>query len=120
MPSADFCTAVNAPLDDPSRRSDTEPISGGKFSRLLSTTAESTLRTLDGSGLRGKLPARPALTPCIRFLFIGSHIFYTLLLEPNPRPEPLPSLQALTSHQVGQGHFPPNLLARPRPDLITR
>src|ERR1700730_3481611 len=57
-----------------SRRSDTEQISWGKLSRLLCTTAESTLRTLDGYGLRGKLPARPALTPCIRFLSIDSHI----------------------------------------------
>ena len=29
-------------------------------------------------GLRGTLPARPTLTPCIRFLFIDSHICLTL------------------------------------------
>src|SRR5260370_935348 len=74
MPSADFCPAVKPPFDSLSRRSDTEQISWGKLSRLLCTAAESTLRTLDGYGLCGKLPARPALTPCIRFLSIDSHI----------------------------------------------
>src|ERR1035438_3259117 len=73
-PSADFCSAVRPSFDSLSRRSDTEQISWGKFSRLLCTAAGSTLRTLDGYGLRGKLPARPALTPCIRFLSIDSHI----------------------------------------------
>src|ERR1039458_10520415 len=68
MPSADFCPAVRPPFDSLSRRSDTGQISWGKLSRLLCTAAESTLRTLDGYGLRGKLPARPTLTPCIRFL----------------------------------------------------
>src|SRR5216683_4338894 len=74
MPSADFCSVVRPPFDSLSRRSDTEQISWGKFSRLLCTAAESTLRTLDGYGLRGKLPARPALAPCIRFLSIDSHV----------------------------------------------
>jgi len=74
MPSADFCPAVRPPFDSLSHRSDAEQISWGKLSRLLCTAAESTLRTLDGYGLRGKLPARPALTPCIRFLSIDSHI----------------------------------------------
>jgi hypothetical protein len=57
-----------------SRRSDTEQISRGKLSRLLCTAAGSTLRPLDGYGLRGKLPARPTLAPCTRFLSIDSHI----------------------------------------------
>ena len=78
MPSADFCPAVRLPFDRLSRRGDTEQISWGKLSRLLcggpSGDAESTLRTLDGYGLRGKLPARPALAPNIRFLSIDSHI----------------------------------------------
>src|ERR1039458_10449516 len=54
MPSAGFCPAVRPPFDSLSRRSDTEQISWGKLSRLLCTAAESTLRTLDGYGLRGK------------------------------------------------------------------
>src|SRR5215472_4912992 len=74
MPSADFCPAVRPPFDTLSRRSDTEQISWGKLSRLPCTVAESTLCTLDGYELRGKLPARPALAPCIRFLSIDSHI----------------------------------------------
>ena len=49
-------------------------ISWGKLSRLPCTVAGSTLRTFDGYGLRGKLPARPALAPNIRFLSIDSHI----------------------------------------------
>src|SRR6516164_11237001 len=53
---------------------DTRQISWGNLSRLPCTVAGSTLRTLDGYGLRGKLSARPALTPNIRFLSIDSHI----------------------------------------------
>src|SRR5215468_7303760 len=67
MPSADLCSAVRPPFGSLSRRSDTEQISWGKLSRLPCTVAGSTLRTLDGYGLRGKLPARPALAPDIRF-----------------------------------------------------
>jgi hypothetical protein len=73
MPSADFCTAVKLPLDNFSRRSDTEQISWGKFSRLPCTVAESTFRTFDGYGLCGTLPARPVLAPYIQFLSIDSH-----------------------------------------------
>jgi hypothetical protein len=47
-PSADFCPAVELPSDNPSRRSDTEQISWGKFSRLPCTAAGSTLHTFDG------------------------------------------------------------------------
>src|SRR6266700_1578091 len=78
MPYADFYSAVRMSLDSLSRRSDTEQISWGKLSRLLCAIAESTLRTLDGYGLRGKLPARPALPPYIRFLSIDSHVCSTL------------------------------------------
>ena len=74
MPYADFYSVVRMPLGSLSRRNDTEQISWGKLSRLSCTIAESTLRTFDGYGLRGKLPARPALAPHIRFLFIDSHV----------------------------------------------
>src|ERR1039458_3874541 len=71
MPSADFCSAVRPPFDSLSPLTDTEQISWGKLNRLLcggpSGDAESTLRTLDGYGLRSKMPARPVLTPHIRF-----------------------------------------------------
>jgi hypothetical protein len=60
------------------RRNDTEQISWGKLSRFPCTVTESTLRTLDGYGLRGKLPARPALAPYMRFLSIDSHVCSTL------------------------------------------
>jgi len=54
MPSADFCPAVRLPLDSLSRRSDTGQISWGNLSRLPCAIAGSTLRILDGYGLRGK------------------------------------------------------------------
>ena len=84
-PSADFCSAVRRPHDSLSRRSDTEQISRGNFNRLLRTIAESTLRVLDGYGLRGKSPARPTLTPCIRYLSIDSRICSTLPSDPASR-----------------------------------
>src|SRR5258708_34418451 len=78
MPSADFCPAVRMPRGILSRRSDTEQISWGKFSHLPCAVAGSTLRILDGYGLRGKWPARPTLAPCTRFLSIDSHVCSTL------------------------------------------
>src|SRR5712692_751220 len=90
MPSADFCSAVRRPLGRLSRLADdTGQISRGKLNRLRCTTAGSTLRALDGCGLRDTLPARPALAPPIRFLFIGSHLCSTLPLDPASRRQPL-------------------------------
>ena len=57
----------------------------GKLNRLRCTAAGSTLRALDGDGLRDTLPARPALAPRIRFLFIGSHLCSTLPSDPASR-----------------------------------
>src|SRR6516164_223556 len=54
MPYADFCAAVRTSFDTLSRRSDTEQISRGKFGCLPCTIAGSTLRTIDGYGLRSK------------------------------------------------------------------
>src|SRR5437660_8257559 len=68
---------------------DTGQISRGKLNRLRCTTAGSTLRALDGYGLRDTLPARPALAPRIRFLFIGSHLCSTLPSDPASRQQPL-------------------------------
>ena len=84
-PSADFCSVVRLPLGSLSRRSDTEQISRGKFNRLRRAIAESTLHVLGGYGIRGKSPARPTLTPCIRFLYIDSHICSTLHADPASR-----------------------------------
>src|ERR1700694_3101860 len=90
MPSADFCSAVRRPLGRLSRLAgDTGQISRVKLNRLRCTTARSTLRALDGYGLRDTLPARPALTPPIRFLFIGSHLFSTPPSDPASRRQPL-------------------------------
>src|ERR1039458_1400509 len=89
MPYADFCPAVRRPFGHLRRRSDAEQISWGRLNRLPCTVAESTLRVLDGYGLRGKLPARPALAPCIRFLFIDSHVCSMLPSDPASRRYPL-------------------------------
>ena len=89
MPSADFCPAVRPPRGALSRRSDTGQISWGKFSRLPCTVAGSTLRVLDGYGLRGKWPARPTLAPYIRFLSIDSHVCSTLPSDLASRRQPL-------------------------------
>src|ERR1700750_1667231 len=69
--------------------SDTKQTSRGKLNRLQCTTAGSTLRVLDGYGLRDQLPARPTLAPRIRFLFIGSHLCSTLPADPASRRQPL-------------------------------
>jgi hypothetical protein len=63
MPSADFCAALGEPRGPPSPLPDTTQISRGKFGRLRRTTAGSTLRALDGYGLRSYGLARPTLTP---------------------------------------------------------
>src|SRR5712672_955112 len=72
-----------------SRRSDTGQISWGKLSRLPRTVAESTLRIFDGYGLRGTLPARPTLAPCIRFLSIDSRVCSMLPSDTASRRLPL-------------------------------
>src|SRR5439155_15681120 len=78
---------------------DTGQISRGKLNRLWCTTAGSTLRVLDGYGLRDKSPARPTLAPRIRFLFIGSHLCSALPSDPASRRRPCASL-TLHLHQV--------------------
>src|ERR1022692_3955112 len=113
MPSADFCPAVRPPFDSLSRRSDAEQISWGKFSRLLCTAAESTLRTLDGYGLRGKLPARPALTPCIRFFVHRlAHLIHASF-RPRLAAVALASSLGLHLHQVGRRTCTSKLLNMP-------
>jgi len=90
MPSADFCRAVRRPLGRLSRRNgDTPQISRGKLNRLRCTAAGSTLRAVDGYGLRDTLPARPMLAPRIRFLSIGSHLCFALPSDPASRRQPL-------------------------------
>lgn len=64
-------------------------ISRGKFLRLPRTTAEFTFRAFDGSGLRCHMPARPTLTPQIRFLYVGSRVCSMLLSDAPSRKSPL-------------------------------
>jgi hypothetical protein len=76
-------------LSTPSVLADTMQISRGKSDRLRITTAESTLRRLDGYGLRDVRLTRPRLAPPIRFLFIGSILCSTLLPDLPSRVTPL-------------------------------
>lgn len=64
-------------------------ISRGKFLRLPRTTAGFTFRALDGYGLCCSLPARPTLTPQIRFLYVGSRFGSVLLSDAASRQSPL-------------------------------
>ena len=75
-----------------SRIRDLRQISRGKFDRLPCIAAESTFCALDGNGLRETEPARPTLTPYIRFLFIGAHFCSTLPSDPASRRRPCVSL----------------------------
>src|SRR5262252_5960256 len=113
MPSADFCSAIRPPRGALSRRSDTEQISWGKLSRLPRTVAESTLRTLDGCGLRDTLPARPALAPCIFGFCPSTRAFARCFLQTPPRGGSPCALLALHLHQVGQRTFTSKLLNMP-------
>src|SRR5882724_4696546 len=84
-----------------------EQTSRGKFGRLPRTTARFTLCALDGYGLCGEMPARPTLTPRIRFLYISPRVCSTLLSDP-PSPErPCASL-TLPSIRLGKGLSPSN------------
>ena len=91
-----------------SRLRDTKQTSRGKFDRLPHAAAEFTLCVLDGNGLRDHLPARPTLTPRIRFLSSGSCFCSTLLSDPASRRRPCASL-ILHLHQVGRRTCPPKL-----------
>ena len=85
MPYADFCSVVSPSYGRLSRFRDAGQISRGNFSRLLRTIAGSTLRMLDGYGLRSTLAAHPTLTPYIRFLSIDSRICSALPSDPASR-----------------------------------
>src|SRR5277367_6839957 len=106
MPSADFCPAIGPPHGAPSRRSDTEQTSWSKFSRLPCAVAGSTLRILDGYGLRGKSPARPTLAPCTRFLSIDPHVCSTRPSDPAARQQPLRRRYPFTSSRLARGLSP--------------
>jgi hypothetical protein len=106
MPSADFCIALGPPLGlAQSLFRQLMQISRGKFSRLPRTTAGSTLRMLDEFGLRGNRPARPMLTPPIRFLFIGSRFCSALPSDPPHGCSPCAPLTFTLIRLVEDFHF---------------
>src|SRR6202022_3822858 len=93
-------------LGDTMAPSDTEQISWGKFSRFPCTVAGSTLRILDGYGLRGKSPARalyPVLVHRLAPLLYAS-------FRPRLAAIALALSQTLHLHQVGQRTFTSTLL----------
>ena len=69
IPVADFCPGHHRPSPGgQSRLRDPGQISRGKLDRRPRTTAGFTFCALDGYGLRDHTPARPTLTPRIRFV----------------------------------------------------
>src|ERR1035437_5573040 len=107
--SSDVCSSDLDDLHHPqSRIRDLRQISRGKFDRLPCIAAESTFCAFDGNGLRETGPARPTLTPSIRFLSIGSHVCSTLPSDPASRRRPCASL-SLHLHQVVKGTSTPKL-----------
>jgi hypothetical protein len=86
-------------LHPQSRIRDLHQISRDKFDRFPRATTEFTLCVLDRYGLRDHWPARPTLTPQIRFLYIGSRFCSTLPSDPASRRRPCASL-SLHLYQV--------------------
>ena len=107
-PAADCCCRFSADYSTLSRFpptgafSDRRQLSRGKLIHFQCTTAASTLCALDGYGLRHLALARPALTPLMRFLFIGSHLCATLPSDLASRQMPL-RFAILHLHQVECG-----------------
>jgi hypothetical protein len=81
-----------------------QQISRDKFDRFPRATTEFTLCVLDRYGLRDHWPARPTLTPPIRFLYIGSRFCSTLPSDPTSRRRPCASL-SLHLYQVVKRTF---------------
>ncbi len=106
MPSADFCPPDQSrSLHFQSRLRDGRQISRGKYDRVQRTTAGFTSYAFDGYGLCDHTPARPALAPHIRFLFIGSRLCSALPSDPASRRRPCAPLP-FTSTRLGEDfHF---------------
>src|SRR6266446_4719087 len=119
MPSADFCPAVRLPLGSLSRRSDTGQISWGNLSRLPCTIAGSTLRTFNGYGLCGKLPARPALALYPVFVHRLARLLHASF-GPRLATIALALSLALHLHQVGRRTLTSKLLSMPSTQLSRR
>jgi hypothetical protein len=98
-----------------------QQISRDKFDRFLRATTEFTLCVLDRYGLRDHWPARPTLTPQIRFLYIGSRICSTLPSDPASRRRPCASLSLLLYQDVKRTHTSKlsNMLGVPKKTAVT-
>ena len=114
MPSADFCCAVKATLRRlQSRFRDTQQISRGKFDRLPHATAGFTTSALDGYGLRGHLPARPA--PYASDPVLVHRLVRLLHASFRPRLATTPLRFAITSPPSGcEGDFHPQAVEHAR------
>jgi hypothetical protein len=125
-PSADFCTVTGRPrgLPPPCSRRPAQT-SRSKSLDLQRATAESTLGALDGCGRCGLVrlwrtqpfprglrcigPTRPAPTPPIRFLFIGSRLCYPASFRRSLAVPPLRFTRP-SRHHGGQGTCTPRSL----------
>ena len=122
MPYADFCSAVRVPPGSLSRRNDTEHISPGKLSHLPCTVAELMFRTIDGYGLRGKLPlvrhaAHIGFVHRLRFVSCFLHFAPAIALELSLTPSP-PSGWAEDFHLQAAEHAQhTTMLAQASPPL---
>ena len=113
MPVADFCAGHPRPSPGgQSRVRDPAQISRGKLDRRPRTTAGFTFCALDGYGLRGHMPARPTLTPRIRFLSIGPRVC-------SPLPSDGPSRGRPCGSPSGAGGLHPGALTEPDVSLAT-
>jgi len=86
LPSADFCPAVRRPSRPAqSPGDDTGQISRGKLNRLQCTTAGSTLRAVDGYGLRGTSPRSSGACRLVSGSCSSARTFASRFLQTPPR-----------------------------------
>lgn len=113
-PAADFCRPVRMDHSTLSPDSETNGRSSrGKLDRLPYATAGSTTSALDGYGLRGHLPARPA--PYASYPVLVHRLVRLLHASFRPRLATAPLRFAMTSPPSGcQGDFHPRVVEHAR------
>jgi hypothetical protein len=114
MPSADFCRTIRVgyPTLSPGFR-DVRQISRDKPDRLQRATAEFTTSALDGYGLRGHLPARPA--PYASYPVLVHRLASLLHASFRPRLATTPLRFAITSPPSGcEGDLHPQAVKHAR------